>query len=316
MNTKREKIVVTGGAGFIGSHICDRLIREGKSVVCVDNLFSGKKEYIAHLLDNPLFQFIEHDIVQPLYFEEDFSHMFHLACPASPVAYQENPIKTIKTNVVGTINMLGLARAHDARVLFSSTSEVYGDPLEHPQTEKYHGNVNQLGRRACYDEGKRCAETLCMEYHREHGMDISIARIFNTYGPNMAVDDGRVVSNFIVQALNGEDVTVYGDGTQTRSFQYIDDLVEGLMLLMEKDGYVGPLNLGNPKEFTIRDLAERVIKETGSKSKIVTKPLPEDDPQRRRPDISRAQAELGWSPEVSLEEGLTRTIAYFKKVLT
>lgn len=312
---EKDTYLVTGGAGFIGSHICRKLIDEEYRVICVDNLSSGKREHLTALFDHPNFVFIEHNIVEPLYLKEHISRIFHLACPASPIAYQENPIGTIKTNVIGTINMLGLARAHTARLLLASTSEVYGDPLEHPQKETYRGNVNTLGSRACYDEGKRCAETLCMDYHRTHSVDIKIARIFNTYGPHMAIDDGRVVSNFIVQALQGKDITVYGDGNHTRSFQYIDDLVRGLMLFMNTDTVLGPINLGNPEEYTIKELAEKVIEHTGVPGTVVFKALPEDDPRRRRPDITRAKEELGWSPEISLEEGLKKTIAYFKHEL-
>lgn len=311
-----KQIVVTGGAGFIGSHVCQRLLANGHSVICVDNFYSGQRKHTTRLAQHDNFRLVEHNIVEPLYLDDPIAAIYHLACPASPVAYQKNPIFTVKTNVIGTINMLGLARAHNARLLLASTSEVYGNPQEHPQRESYRGSVNSLGPRACYDEGKRCAETLCMDYHREHSVDVCIARIFNTYGPHMAIDDGRVISNFIVQALKGEDITLYGDGTQTRSFQYVDDLVTGLLLLMEHDSFVGPVNLGNPNEqHTIKALAEHVLKQTSSSSKLIHKALPQDDPVRRQPDIRLAKEKLSWSPHVTLEDGLTKTIAYFKERL-
>ena len=306
------RILVTGGAGFIGSHLCERLLKEGHEVLCLDNLFSGSKKNILHLLDNKNFEFIRHDIVQPILLEVDI--IYHLACPASPVYYQMNPVKTIKTNVMGTINMLGLAKRVKARILLASTSEVYGNPTVHPQREDYWGNVNPIGPRSCYDEGKRVAECLMFDYHRQNNVDIRVVRIFNTYGPRMAVNDGRVISNFIVQALKGEPLTVYGDGSQTRSFCYVDDMVEGIIRAMESD-YIGPINLGNPEEITILELAEKIISLTGSKSKIEFKPLPPDDPVRRRPDISLAKKVLNWEPKVPLEEGLKRTIEYFRKVI-
>ena len=306
------RVLVTGGAGFIGSHLCERLLKEGHEVLCLDNLFSGSKKNILHLLDNKNFEFIRHDIVQPILLEVDI--IYHLACPASPVYYQMNPVKTIKTNVMGTINMLGLAKRVKARILLASTSEVYGNPTVHPQREDYWGNVNPIGPRSCYDEGKRVAECLMFDYHRQNNVDIRVVRIFNTYGPRMAVNDGRVISNFIVQALKGEPLTVYGDGSQTRSFCYVDDMVEGIIKAMESD-YIGPINLGNPEEVTILELAEKIISLTGSKSKIEFKPLPPDDPVRRRPDISLAKKVLNWEPKVPLEEGLKRTIEYFRKVI-
>jgi UDP-glucuronate decarboxylase len=303
--------VVTGGAGFLGSHLCDRLIERGDSVMCVDNLFTGSKANVAHLLAHPRFEIIRHDVVQPILLEAD--QIYNLACPASPVHYQYNPVKTVKTNVMGAVNVLGLAKRVRARVLQASTSEVYGDPSVHPQKEEYWGNVNCIGLRSCYDEGKRCAETLFFDYHWQHKLKIKVARIFNTYGPRMYPNDGRVVSNFIVQALQGEDLTVYGDGQQTRSFCYVDDLIDGLVRLMNSpDDFTGPVNLGKPSEFTILELAERVIKMTGSRSKIVFQSLPGDDPQQRRPDISLAKDKLDWEPKVSLEAGLKKTIAYFK----
>src|SRR6266581_652796 len=304
-NSKLEtrRILVTGGAGFIGSHLCERLLNEGHDVICLDNFFTGSKDNIIHLMDSHRFELVRHDITEPILLEVD--RIYNLACPASPVHYQYNPVKTIKTSVMGTINMLGLAKRVKARILQASTSEVYGDPHVHPQTEAYWGNVNPIGIRSCYDEGKRVAETLMMDYHRQNGVDIRIVRIFNTYGPRMAVNDGRVVSNFIVQALKGEDITVYGDGGQTRSFCYVDDLVEGLIRLMETPNDVtGPLNLGNPVEFTIRELAEMTIALTGSSSKIVHRPLPADDPKQRQPNISKAQQLLGWEPRVQLDQGL------------
>jgi len=304
------RILVTGGAGFLGSHLCDRLLKDGHEVVCVDNLFTGRKQNIAHLLANPNFEFVRHDIIDPFKFEVD--HIYNLACPASPVHYQYNPIKTIKTSVMGSINCLGLAKRVKARIFQASTSEIYGDPQVHPQPESYWGNVNTIGRRSCYDEGKRAAETLFFDYHRENKVDIRVVRIFNTYGPRMHENDGRVVSNFIVQALHGEPLTVYGDGAQTRSFCYVDDLIEGFLRFMKQTETVGPLNLGNPGEFTMMQLAELTLKLVGGKSKIVHRPLPADDPRQRRPDITLAKKVLKWEPQISLEEGLKRTIAYFR----
>lgn len=308
-----KRILITGGAGFLGSHLSDRLIGEGADVVCIDNFFSGSKDNIRHLFPNPYFELIRHDVIHPLFVEVD--HIYHLACPASPIHYQQNAIKTVKTTVMGTINMLGLAKRIRARILLSSSSEVYGDAKVHPQTEAYWGNVNPIGLRSCYDEGKRVAETLMMDYHRQNKVETRIARIFNTYGPRMAVDDGRVVSNFIVQALKGEPLTVYGDGSQTRSFCYVSDLIEALVRLMNVDGFIGPVNLGNPGEFTILELAEKVLKLTGSRSRIVHAALPQDDPVRRCPDISLAGEKLGWKPAVSLDEGLPPTVAYFRETL-
>ncbi len=304
------RILVTGGAGFLGSHLCDRLLKDGHEVVCIDNLFTGRKQNIAHLLANPHFEFVRHDIIDPFKFEVD--QIYNLACPASPPHYQYNPIKTIKTSVIGSINCLGLAKRVKARVFQASTSEIYGDPLVHPQPESYWGNVNTIGKRSCYDEGKRCAETLFFDYHRENKVDIRVVRIFNTYGPRMHENDGRVVSNFIVQALRGDDLTIYGDGTQTRSFCYVDDLIEGFIRFMAQTEIVGPINLGNPGEFTMLELAERTLKLVGGKSKIVHKPLPSDDPKQRQPDITLAKRVLKWEPTVPLEEGLQRTIAYFR----
>ena len=304
------RILVTGGAGFLGSHLCDRLIKDGHEVVCIDNLFTGQKANIAHLLPHPRFEFVRHDIIDPFKFEVD--QIYNLACPASPPHYQYNPIKTIKTSVIGAINCLGLAKRLKARVFQASTSEVYGDPQLHPQPESYWGNVNPIGRRSCYDEGKRCAETLFFDYHRENKIDIRVIRIFNTYGPRMHPDDGRVVSNFIVQALRGQDLTIYGDGTQTRSFCYVDDLIEGFLRFMAQTQTVGPMNLGNPGEFTMLQLAELTLKLVGGRSKIVHKALPPDDPKQRRPDITLAKQVLKWEPQVALEEGLQRTIAYFR----
>jgi UDP-glucuronate decarboxylase len=305
------RVLVTGGAGFIGSHLCDRLIEMGCDVICLDNLFSGSKDNIRHLIGHPYFEFIRHDIVNPIYLEVD--RIYHLACPASPVHYQKNPIKTIKTNVIGTLNVLGIAKRVGARILLASTSEVYGDPTVHPQPEAYWGNVNPVGPRSCYDEGKRVAESLMIAYHIQNNVDIRIARIFNCYGPRMAINDGRVISNFIVQALLGMDLTVYGDGQQTRSFCYVDDMVEGLYRLMEQEEVIGPVNLGNPDEYRIIDLAEVIIEITGSSSRIVHKPLPEDDPRRRCPDISLARRVLSWEPKVPLKEGLRRTIDDFRR---
>jgi UDP-glucuronate decarboxylase len=308
------RILVTGGAGFIGSHLCDALIGQGHDVLCLDNFFTGQKRNIWHLMDHKQFELIRHDVTQPILLEVD--QIYHFACPASPVHYQYNPVKTIKTNVMGTINMLGLAKRVRARILQASTSEVYGDPKIHPQTEDYWGHVNPIGLRSCYDEGKRVAETLMMDYHRQNGVDIKIIRIFNTYGPRMAVNDGRVVSNFIIQALKNEDITVFGKGEQTRSFQYIDDLVAGTLRMMAVDDFIGPVNIGNPDEFTILELAEKVIELTGSRSKIVHKPLPADDPTQRKPDITLAKQKLDWQPKVKLEEGLKKTIAYFDRLLS
>ena len=307
------RILVTGGAGFLGSHLCDRLLNEGHEILCLDNFFTGRKQNIAHLLGNPKFELIRHDVTEPFRVEVD--QIYNLACPASPPHYQYNPIKTTKTSVMGAINSLGLAKRVKARVFQASTSEVYGDPNVHPQDESYWGNVNPIGRRSCYDEGKRCAETLFFDYHRENGVDIRVVRIFNTYGPRMLADDGRVVSNFIVQALKGENLTVYGDGSQTRSFCYVDDLIEGFVRLMNQDKTVGPVNIGNPGEFTMLQLAELVLKKVGGKSKITNMPLPADDPKQRRPDISLAKEALGWEPKVPLEEGLNRTIDYFRQAI-
>jgi len=305
------RILVTGGAGFIGSHLCERLLDAGDEVICLDNFFTGRRENILALLDNHRFELFRHDVIEPILLEVD--QIYNLACPASPVHYQYNPVKTVKTNVMGTINMLGLAKRVKARILQASTSEVYGDPLEHPQTEKYWGNVNPIGLRSCYDEGKRLAETLMMDYHRQNKVDIRIARIFNTYGPRMLEDDGRVVSNFVVQALRGQDLTIYGEGDQTRSFCYVDDLVGGLIRLMNRNGLDGPVNLGNPGEFTIRELAELVIEMCGSKSGVRYLILPQDDPKQRKPNITRAQELLDWNPTVPLRQGLEKTVTYFKE---
>lgn len=311
-----KKILVTGGAGFIGSHLCERLLQDGNEVICLDNYFTGSKTNILHLLGNPYFELIRHDVTTPFYIEVD--EIYNLACPASPIHYQYNPIKTIKTSVMGAINMLGLAKRIHAKILQASTSEVYGDPKIHPQTEEYWGNVNPVGLRSCYDEGKRCAETLFMDYHHQNNVKIKIVRIFNTYGPRMHPNDGRVVSNFIVQALKGEEITLYGDGSQTRSFQYINDLVEGLIRMMQTpDEIIGPINIGNPGEFTIRELAEKIKELTGSVSKIVYRSLPSDDPVQRQPDISKAKQYLdNWEPKVKLEEGLIKTIDYFRNLLS
>ena len=309
-----KKILVTGGAGFLGSHLCERLIAQGHEVLCVDNFFTGARRNVAHLLDNPSFELLRHDVTFPLYVEVD--EIYNLACPASPVHYQFDPVQTTKTSVHGAINVLGLAKRVKARVLQASTSEVYGDPEVHPQAEEYWGRVNPIGFRSCYDEGKRCAETLFFDYHRQHGVEIKVVRIFNTYGPRMHPNDGRVVSNLIVQALKGEDITLYGDGEQTRSFCYVDDLIEAMMRMMNSAaGLTGPINIGNPGEFTIRELAEQVLELTGSKSKLVHRPLPPDDPRQRRPDIAKAKDLLGWEPTVALREGLTKTIAYFDAYL-
>jgi len=314
-NPVRKRVLVTGGAGFIGSHLCERLLAEGHNVLCVDNFFTGTRDNVVQLLENPNFELLRHDVTFPLYVEVD--EIYNLACPASPVHYQHDPVQTTKTSVHGAINMLGLAKRVKAKILQASTSEVYGDPKVHPQREDYWGHVNPTGIRSCYDEGKRCAETLFFDYHRQHRLRIKVARIFNTYGPNMHPNDGRVVSNFIVQALRGDPITVYGDGKQTRSFCYIDDLIEALVRLMNSpDAFTGPVNLGNPEEFTILDLARAVIKLTGSKSQIVFKPLPSDDPVQRCPDIGLAREALGWRPSVHLQDGLAKTVSYFQKLLT
>jgi UDP-glucuronate decarboxylase len=314
MSHTRKRIMITGGAGFLGSHLCERLVAEGNDVLCVDNYFTGRKDNIAHLLGHRNFESYRHDVTFPLYVEVD--EIYNLACPASPIHYQFDPVQTTKTSVIGAINMLGLAKRVGATILQSSTSEIYGDPTVHPQTEDYRGNVNPLGPRACYDEGKRCAETLFFDYHRQHKVRIKVARIFNTYGPRMHPNDGRVVSNFIVQSLKGEDITLYGDGSQTRAFCYVDDLVDGLIRLMGTDpNFTGPINIGNPHEIPVRELAERVIGLTNSRSKIIHRPLPEDDPMQRCPDITLAKRELDWEPKVTLEDGLQRTIAYFDKLL-
>jgi UDP-glucuronate decarboxylase len=309
-----KRILITGGAGFLGSHLCERLLAEGEDLLCLDNFYTGSKDNIRHLLGNPHFECIRHDIINPIYLEVD--QIYNLACPASPVHYQHNPIKTIKTSVMGAINTLGLAKRVKARILQASTSEVYGDPEVHPQQEGYWGRVNPIGIRSCYDEGKRAAECLMMDYHRQNHVDVKIVRIFNTYGPRMAVHDGRVVSNFIVQALKGEDITVYGDGSQTRSFCYVDDLIEGLIRMMNSpEGFTGPVNIGTPREFTILQLAETLIQMTGSASRIIFKPLPQDDPIQRRPDITLAREKLGWEPRIQLSEGLEKTIAYFRTMI-
>lgn len=308
-----KRILVTGGAGFLGSHLCERLLREGNDVICVDNLFTGSKDNIRHLMENPYFEFIRHDITEPLYVEVD--EIYNLACPASPIHYQHDPIKTAKTNVIGTLNMLGLAKRVKAKILQASTSEIYGDPEVHPQPESYWGHVNSIGIRSCYDEGKRMAETLCFDYHRMYGVKIKVMRIFNTYGPRMALNDGRVVSNFITQALKGENITIYGDGSQTRSFCFVDDLIEGMVRLMNsREDFVGPVNMGNPEEFSMKELAEKIIQLTGSKSQIVYMELPQDDPKQRKPVIDLAKKELSWQPEISLQDGLKKTINYFSNV--
>ncbi|GBF43660.1 UDP-glucuronic acid decarboxylase [Leptospira ellinghausenii] len=306
-----KRILITGGAGFIGSHLAERLLNAGNKIIVLDNFHTGRKENLTHLLSNPNFELIRHDITDPIKLEVD--QIYNMACPASPVHYQSNPIKTVKTNVLGMMNMLGLAKRVKARILQASTSEVYGNPLEHPQTESYWGNVNTIGIRSCYDEGKRVAETLCFDYHRQHGVEIRVIRIFNTYGPRMIPDDGRVVSNFIVQALRGEDITIYGDGSQTRSFCFVDDLVKGIIDMMNVENFVGPVNLGNDGEFTVKELAELVIKETGSKSKIIYLPLPQDDPTRRKPNLSLAKEKLNYTTTVPLVEGVKKTIEYFSK---
>lgn len=307
-----KRILVTGGAGFIGSHLCERLIEEGNRVICLDNFLTGRKENIARLMENEHFDLVEHDIMYP-YHIDPVDEIYHLACPASPVHYQNDPIRTMKTSVLGSYHALGMAKKHGAKILLASTSEIYGNPLVHPQPEEYWGNVNTIGPRSCYDEGKRCAETLFMDYHRQEKVRIKIVRIFNTYGPGMLPDDGRVISNFILQALQNRDITIYGDGSQTRSFQYIDDLTEGLIKMMStKDSFTGPVNIGNPREFTIKELAEKIVALSGSTSKLVYKPLPVDDPKQRRPDISLAREMLDWEPTIRLEEGLTRMISFFK----
>ena len=310
----KKKVLVTGGAGFLGSHLCDRLLKEGNEVVCLDNYFTGQKQNVVHLLNNPFFELIRHDVTMPFFIEVD--EIYNLACPASPIHYQYNAIKTVKTSVMGAINMLGLAKRIKARILQASTSEVYGDPEIHPQPESYWGHVNPIGPRACYDEGKRAAETLFINYHKQNNVRIKIVRIFNTYGPRMHPHDGRVVSNFIVQALKGDDITIYGDGTQTRSFQYVDDLVEGMIRMMgSREEFTGPVNLGNPNEFTILQLAEIVIRLTNSSSKIIKMPLPPDDPTQRQPNIELAKKELDWAPKIPLEEGLKKTIEYFMTII-
>ncbi|MBW2663162.1 MAG: SDR family oxidoreductase [Deltaproteobacteria bacterium] len=309
-----KKILITGGAGFLGSHLCEKLLNLGNEVICVDNFYTGDKQNIAHLMDNSYFEVIRHDITFPLYVEVD--EIYNLACPASPIHYQFDPVQTTKTSVHGAINMLGLAKRTKAKILQASTSEVYGDPEVHPQPESYWGRVNSVGIRSCYDEGKRCAETLFFDYHRQHNLDIKVVRIFNTYGSNMHPNDGRVVSNFIVQALKNEDITVYGDGSQTRSFCYVDDLIDGFVRMMNsRDGFTGPVNMGNPDEFTILELAEKVIDIIGSQSKIIHEPLPSDDPKQRKPDITLAKQELGWEPKIKLEDGLVKTIEYFENLL-
>ena len=309
-----KKILITGGGGFLGSHLCERLLNEGNEVICLDNFFTGSKQNILHLVTNPRFELLRHDVTMPLYIEVD--EIYNLACPASPIHYQHDPVQTTKTCVHGAINMLGLAKRTGAKIMQASTSEVYGDPEVHPQTESYWGRVNPIGIRSCYDEGKRCAETLFMDYYRQHRMKIKIARIFNTYGPRMHANDGRVVSNFIVQALKGEDITIYGDGQQSRSFCYVDEMVDAFIRLMNTDDdFIGPVNLGNPGEFTIRELAEKTLAMTGSKSRLNSMPLPEDDPRQRQPDITLAKQKLGWEPVIKLDEGLGRTIEYFKSVI-
>ncbi len=309
-----KKILITGGGGFLGSHLCERLLNEGHEIICLDNFFTGNKHNIVHLMSNPRFEVLRHDVTLPLFIEVD--EIYNLACPASPIHYQHDPVQTTKTCVHGAINMLGLAKRTGAKIMQASTSEVYGDPEIHPQVESYWGKVNPIGIRSCYDEGKRCAETLFLDYHRQHGLDIKIARIFNTYGPKMHADDGRVVSNFVVQALKGEDITIYGDGQQSRSFCYVDEMVDAFIRLMGTgDDFIGPVNLGNPGEFTIRELAEKTLAMVGSKSKLINEPLPEDDPRQRQPDITLAKEKLGWEPVITLDEGLQKTIEYFKTVI-
>ena len=310
----QKRILITGGAGFLGSHLCDRLIAEGHDVLCMDNFFTGTKRNISHLLEKPNFELIRHDLVQPIFLEAD--EIYNLACPASPIHYQYNPVKTVKTSVMGAINMLGLAKRVKAKILQASTSEIYGNPTVHPQKEDYWGNVNTIGLRSCYDEGKRCAETLFFDYHRQNNVNIRVVRIFNTYGPRLHPNDGRVISNFIVQALKNQDITIYGEGKQTRSFCYVDDLIEGLIRMMNgPDDFIGPVNLGNPDEFSILELAEMIVRLTGSRSKIIFKPLPQDDPLQRQPDITLARERLDWEPKLNLEEGLKRTIEYFRSVV-
>lgn len=312
--SNRKRVLVTGGAGFLGSHLCERLLNDGCDVLCVDNFYSGTKDNVAHLIENPHFELMRHDVTFPLYVEVD--EIFNLACPASPIHYQKDPVQTTKTSVHGAINMLGLAKRTGARIFQASTSEVYGDPEVHPQGESYWGRVNPIGIRSCYDEGKRCAETLFFDYHRQHDLDIKVVRIFNTYGPRMHPNDGRVVSNFIVQALRGEDITIYGDGTQTRSFCYVDDLIEGFLRLMATPkGFTGPVNIGNPGEYTILQLAETILQIVGGGSRLIKLPLPSDDPKQRQPDIAIAKEKLGWQPNVNLQDGLERTVAYFRKFL-
>ena len=308
-------ILITGGAGFIGSHLCKKLLESGDKVICLDNFFTGSKKNIKNLLGDNNFLLIEHDIIEPYFTQEKIDQIYNLACPASPIHYQFNSIRTVKANTVGVINMLGLAKLHGARILQASTSEIYGDPTEHPQKESYWGNVNSIGPRACYDEGKRVAETLFFDYHRKHGLEIRVARIFNTYGENMAENDGRVVSNFITQALLNKDITIYGDGAQTRSFCHVSDLADGLIKLMGRQGFTGPVNLGNPVELTMKQIAEKIIALTGSKSKIVYQPLPKDDPRKRRPDITLAKEKLNWQPKVKLDDGLKKTIGYFREII-
>ncbi len=309
-----KKILITGGGGFLGSHLCERLLNEGHEIICLDNFFTGNKHNIVHLMSNPRFEVLRHDVTLPLFIEVD--EIYNLACPASPIHYQHDPVQTTKTCVHGAINMLGLAKRTGAKIMQASTSEVYGDPEIHPQVESYWGKVNPIGIRSCYDEGKRCAETLFLDYYRQHNLDIKIARIFNTYGPKMHADDGRVVSNFVVQALKGEDITIYGDGQQSRSFCYVDEMVDAFIRLMATgDDFIGPVNLGNPGEFTIRELAEKTLKMIGSKSKLINEPLPEDDPRQRQPDITLAKEKLGWEPVITLDEGLEKTIEYFKTVV-
>ncbi|MBW2265021.1 MAG: SDR family oxidoreductase [Deltaproteobacteria bacterium] len=307
------RILITGGAGFLGSHLCDRLVAQGADVLCLDNFFTGAKRNIRHLIDNHNFELIRHDIVQPMFLEVD--QIYNLACPASPVHYQYNPVKTVKTNVMGAINMLGLAKRVKARILQASTSEIYGSPQEHPQTETYWGHVNPIGLRSCYDEGKRVAETLMMDYHRQNQVDIRLVRIFNTYGPRMAISDGRVVSNFVVQALRNEPITIYGDGSQTRSFCYVSDMIDAFIKMMNNEDFIGPVNLGNPTEFSIKQLAELVVESTQSKSQITYKPLPQDDPIQRRPDITLAKEKLNWEPQVELKEGLHKAVDYFREFI-
>jgi UDP-glucuronate decarboxylase len=311
-----KNVLVTGGAGFLGSHLCEYLIKKGERVICIDNLFTGSKENIKHLVDNVNFRFINHDIIEPLFLDESLiDQIYNLACPASPIHYQYNPVRTVKANTVGVINMLGTAKRHKARILQASTSEIYGDPEVHPQKESYRGNVSTIGPRACYDEGKRVAETLFFDYHRQHDVEIRVMRIFNTYGPRMAKNDGRVVSNFILQALRGEPITIYGDGSQTRSFCYVSDLIDGMYKLMNKEDFTGPVNIGNPDEYTIKELAEQIINVTKSKSKLSFKDLPKDDPKKRRPNIKLAKKELKWEPTVNLTEGLSKTVEYFRQVM-